>query len=66
MGNLAQNLLDTAAKEGQHPALRMDEAHLTYDEFRDAALRDVLVLAHYLDDNWSAMESVGLGEEVAG
>jgi len=39
MTNLAQNLLDTAAKEGPHPALRMDEAHLTYDEFRDAALR---------------------------
>jgi long-chain acyl-CoA synthetase len=39
MSNLAQNLLDTAAKEGQHPALRMDEAHLTYAEFRDAALR---------------------------
>src|SRR5438270_11006426 len=39
MTNLAQNLLDTAAKEGPHPALRMDEAHLSYDEFRDAALR---------------------------
>jgi long-chain acyl-CoA synthetase len=39
MTNLAQNLIDTAAKEGPHPALRMDEAHLTYDEFRDAALR---------------------------
>src|SRR3954468_2973210 len=39
MTNLAQNLLDTAAKEGPHPALRMDEAHLTYDEFRDASLR---------------------------
>jgi long-chain acyl-CoA synthetase len=39
MSNLAQNLLDTAAKEGSHPALRMDEATLTYDEFRDAALR---------------------------
>ena len=39
MTNLAQNLLDTAAKEGPHPALRMDEAALTYDEFRDAALR---------------------------
>jgi long-chain acyl-CoA synthetase len=39
MTNLAQNLIDTAAKEGPHPALRMDEAHLSYDEFRDAALR---------------------------
>src|SRR4051794_28232142 len=39
MTNLAQNLLDTAAKEGPHPALRMDEAALNYDEFRDAALR---------------------------
>jgi long-chain acyl-CoA synthetase len=39
MTNLAQNLLDTAAKEGPHPALRMDEAALSYDEFRDAALR---------------------------
>jgi long-chain acyl-CoA synthetase len=39
MTNLAQNLLDTAANEGPHPALRMDEAHLSYDEFRDAALR---------------------------
>jgi len=39
MTNLAQNLLDTAAKEGPHPALRMDEAHLSYDQFRDAALR---------------------------
>ena len=39
MTNLAQNLLDTAAKEGPHPALRMDDAQLSYDEFRDAALR---------------------------
>jgi long-chain acyl-CoA synthetase len=39
MTNLAQNLLDTAAAEGPHPALRMDEAHLSYAEFRDAALR---------------------------
>src|SRR5690242_8724665 len=39
MTNLAQNLLDTASKEGPHPALRMDEAHLSYDEFREAALR---------------------------
>jgi long-chain acyl-CoA synthetase len=39
MSNLAQNLIGTAAKDGTHPALRMDEAHLTFDEFRDAALR---------------------------
>jgi long-chain acyl-CoA synthetase len=39
MTNLAQNLLDTAAREGEHPALRMDDAHLSYGEFRDAALR---------------------------
>ena len=39
MTNLAQNLIDTAAAEGPHPALRMDEAHLSYAEFRDAALR---------------------------
>ncbi|HEY0403998.1 MAG TPA: long-chain fatty acid--CoA ligase [Blastococcus sp.] len=39
MSNLAQNLIDTAAKEGPRPALRMEEARLTYDEFRDAALR---------------------------
>jgi long-chain acyl-CoA synthetase len=39
MTNLAQNLIDTAAKEGPHPALRMDEAHLSYDEFLDAARR---------------------------
>src|ERR687898_179104 len=39
MSNLALNLLDTAAKEGPHPALRMDDAGLSYDQFRDAALR---------------------------
>src|SRR3954466_14392599 len=39
MTNLAQNLLDTAAKEGAAPALRMDEFHLSFEEFRDAALR---------------------------
>jgi long-chain acyl-CoA synthetase len=39
MTNLAQNLIDTAAAEGPHPALRMDEDHLSYAEFRDAALR---------------------------
>jgi long-chain acyl-CoA synthetase len=39
MGNLAQNLLDTAARDGEHPALRMDDAVLSYAEFLDAALR---------------------------
>ncbi|MCW2578990.1 MAG: lcfB [Blastococcus sp.] len=39
MSNLAQNLIDTAAKDPDHPALRMDDAHLTYGEFRNAALR---------------------------
>src|SRR3954465_5884706 len=39
MGNLAQNLLDTAARNGDRPALRMDDVVLTYAEFRDAALR---------------------------
>jgi ribosomal protein S18 acetylase RimI-like enzyme len=58
----------------QEPAVRMftdlgfqGEA-LLGDHIRDRGgdLRDVLVLAHYLDDNWSAMASVGLGEEVEG
>src|SRR3954468_9390845 len=39
MSNLAQNLLDTAEKEGARTALRMDEASLTYAEFREAAFR---------------------------
>ncbi len=39
MSNLAQNLLDTAAKHEGRAALRMDDAVLTYGEFRDAALR---------------------------
>jgi long-chain acyl-CoA synthetase len=39
MSNLAQHLLDTAAKHGERPALRMDDASLTYAEFRDAAGR---------------------------
>jgi long-chain acyl-CoA synthetase len=37
--NLAQNLLDTAADHSDHPALRMDDAVLTYGQFRDAALK---------------------------
>src|SRR3954451_1415066 len=39
MGNLAQNLLDTAERDGDRPALRMDDAALSYAEFRDTALR---------------------------
>src|ERR671939_555612 len=39
MTNLAQNLLDTAAKEPDATALRMDDVVLTYAEFRDAALQ---------------------------
>jgi long-chain acyl-CoA synthetase len=39
MGNLAQNLLDTAEKQGSGSSLRMDDSVLTYTEFRDAALR---------------------------
>jgi long-chain acyl-CoA synthetase len=37
--NLAQNLLDTAADHADHPALRMDDATLTYGQFRDASLK---------------------------
>ncbi len=37
MSNLAQNLLDTAAEHEARPALRMDDAVLTYGQFRDAA-----------------------------
>jgi long-chain acyl-CoA synthetase len=39
VSNLGQNLLDTAARDEGHPALRMDEAVLTFGEFRDAALK---------------------------
>jgi long-chain acyl-CoA synthetase len=39
MGNLAQHLLDTTAKEGDRPALRMGNAVLTYYQFGDAAGR---------------------------
>jgi long-chain acyl-CoA synthetase len=37
MTNLAQNLMDTAEREGDRTALRMDDATLTYAQFRDAA-----------------------------
>jgi long-chain acyl-CoA synthetase len=39
VSNLAQNLLDTAAEHEARVALRMDDAVLTYGEFRDAARR---------------------------
>jgi long-chain acyl-CoA synthetase len=39
MTNLAQNLLTSADAGKDRPALRMDDAVLTYGEFRDAALR---------------------------
>jgi long-chain acyl-CoA synthetase len=39
MTNLAQDLIDTASRHGSRTALRMDDADLTYDEFRDAAAR---------------------------
>jgi long-chain acyl-CoA synthetase len=39
VGNLGQNLLDSAAKDADHVALRMDDAVLTYGQFRDAALK---------------------------
>ncbi|RBY87242.1 long-chain fatty acid--CoA ligase [Blastococcus sp. TBT05-19] len=39
MTNLAQNLLDAAEEAPDWPALRMDDAVLTYREFADAALR---------------------------
>ena len=39
MGNLAQNLLDTAAEQGRRPALRMGDTVLTYDQFGVSAGR---------------------------
>jgi long-chain acyl-CoA synthetase len=39
VGNLAQNLIDTAAQDPGHIALRMDDAVLDFGTFRDAALR---------------------------
>ena len=39
MGNLAQNLIDTADRDPERIALRMDDAVLTFGEFRDAAAR---------------------------
>jgi long-chain acyl-CoA synthetase len=39
VSNLARNLIDTAARDADRPALRMDDAVLTYGQFRDAALQ---------------------------
>jgi long-chain acyl-CoA synthetase len=39
MSNLAQNLLNSAEADWAHPALRMNDAVLSYGEFRDAALK---------------------------
>jgi long-chain acyl-CoA synthetase len=39
MSNLAQNLLDSTEADPAHPALRMDDAVLSYGDFRDAALK---------------------------
>jgi long-chain acyl-CoA synthetase len=39
MGNLAQNMLDTAAEHGRRPALRMGDTVLSYQQFVDAARR---------------------------
>ena len=39
MPNFEQNLLHSAAEGADRPALRMDDAVLTYGQFRDAALR---------------------------
>jgi ribosomal protein S18 acetylase RimI-like enzyme len=33
---------------------------------RDGALRDVVVMAHHVDETWSAMTNVGLSEEEVG
>ncbi len=69
---LAKLVVEVVAE--QEPAVRMftdlgfqGEA-LLRDHIRDraGALRDLLVLAHFTDENWSAMASVGLGEEIGG
>jgi long-chain acyl-CoA synthetase len=39
MGNLAQNLLDTAAEHGRRPVLRMGDTVMSYHQFVDAARR---------------------------
>ena len=57
----------------QEPAVRLfydlgfQAEALLHDHIRDRSgeLRDLLVLAHHLEDNWSAMASVGVEEEVA-
>jgi long-chain acyl-CoA synthetase len=39
VSNLAQNLIDTADRDPEHIALRMDDTVLDFGDFRDAALR---------------------------
>ena len=69
---LAKLVVEVVAE--QEPAVRMftelgfvGEA-LLRDHIRDrsGSLRDLLVLAHFADDNWSAMASLGLGDEAPG
>src|SRR3954468_24135798 len=57
MVNLAQNLLDTAERQPERIALSMDDAVLTYDEFRQAALR---VAAFLADRGVRAGDRVGM------
>src|SRR3954468_6058175 len=57
MVNLAQNLLDTAERQPVRIALSMDDAVLTYDEFRQAALR---VAAFRADRGVRAGDRVGM------
>ncbi|NEK85235.1 long-chain fatty acid--CoA ligase [Blastococcus saxobsidens] len=57
MTNLAQNLLRSADEGPDRPALRMDDAVLTYGQFRDAALR---VAASLRDRGVQPGDRVGL------
>jgi hypothetical protein len=40
---------------------------LLRDHIRDRTgqLHDLVVLAHFVDDNWAAMDAVGLAEELS-
>ncbi len=44
MTNLAQNLLDSAGRDGDRPALRLDDSVLTYTELLDASQRMATLL----------------------
>lgn len=57
----------------QHAAAMFNELGFTgeallRDHIRDrhGDLRDLLVLAHFVDDNWGGMTAIGLGDEMAG